>query len=487
MRRSRSIRSQILLRSLMILSGLLLIIGILQHVYMKDFMYREQAVSLLSQLRSVSPEVWLSYLQKNPNGSEPNPLETLHIPDSTLALIDQTGTIRKEWADPRHGSPPPLSKQTYIDAMQPQRKHGGAPFTITTDALGMPQILVLQPIGSSEQPAGVVQLTASIRSVREVLIRQLTTYVALSALALIGGVLAFLPVLRKTLVPLSSMVQTVESINAGNLNQRLSEQQGQLETDRLAAAFNGMLQRLEDSFAAEKEAKEQMRRFVADASHELRTPLTSIHGFVEVLLRGAAAKPDQLKEALLSMHGESERLTKLVQDLLFLAKVDQAPALAVQPTRGGLHRILGEMEPQLRMLAKSRDVRVTIGTEAELLLDPDRIKQVILNLFQNAVQHTDSVHGRIEVSLTEDAGGVQLTVKDNGPGIPAEALPHLFDRFYRVDTARARTQGGSGLGLSISHSIVEVHGGRLSVESMIGEGSTFTVWLPFPKEGPSTR
>lgn len=139
------------------------------------------------------------------------------------------------------------------------------------------------------------------------------------------GLLGFLPVLKRALVPLFNMVHTAEQIDAGNLARRFPPHQGQREIDRLAESFNGILERLEASFEAERETKEQMRRFIADASHELRTPLTSIHGFLEVLLRGAANQPDQLHKALKSMHGESERLNKLVHELLLLAKLDRTP------------------------------------------------------------------------------------------------------------------------------------------------------------------
>ncbi|MGG3321111.1 HAMP domain-containing sensor histidine kinase, partial [Brevibacillus centrosporus] len=200
----------------------------------------------------------------------------------------------------------------------------------------------------------------------------------------------------------------------------------------------------------------------------------------EVLLRGAAHHPEQLHEALQSMHGESTRLTKLVQDLLLLAKIDKAPTLAIQLKKTELHPLLIELEPHLQMLAGSRTVQVEISFYSKLQIDPDRMKQVILNLFQNAVQHTDPKQGNIKVSLKDAVGGVLLTVKDNGSGILLEHLPHLFERFYRIDTARTRALGGSGIGLAITQSIVEAHGCRISATSEPGKGSSFTVWLPLP-------
>jgi len=252
--------------------------------------------------------------------------------------------------------------------------------------------------------------------------------------------------------------------------------QGQAEIDRLAHSFNRMLGRLEQSFLAEQEAKEQMRRFVADASHELRTPLTSIHGFLEVLLRGAAKQPEQLEQSLQSMFGESRRLGKLVQDLLLLANLDRTPELSKTPT--DLNQVLAEMEPQLRVLSHNRSVRLDLHPIPTLALDADKMKQVVLNLVHNAVQHTDPEEGRIVIATKSGLDGVTLSVADNGAGIAPEHLAHLFDRFYRIDESRSRIHGGTGLGLAITKSIVEHHGGTIQARSAAGEGSTFLVLLP---------
>jgi two-component system OmpR family sensor kinase len=179
----------------------------------------------------------------------------------------------------------------------------------------------------------------------------------------------------RTLIPLSNMVNKVEQINSGNLNIRVPSHRGQLEIDRLALSFNGMLERLKISFEAEKEAKEQMRRFIADASHELRTPLTSIHGFLGILLRGAVTRPEQLEKVLKTMLGESERVNKLVQDLLLLAKLDSVPAFEMEEVDGLIH----EMESQLRLLAGERNVIFSITPNVKTMIDRDKIKQVILN------------------------------------------------------------------------------------------------------------
>ena len=491
-----SLRFQLLSRSLLMMAVLLLIIGLFQYVFMRGFIYENEASSIQNQIKSVPPDAWAQmagngtdnivkpdYPDKGtPNVKAPSenpangfkPGHFFFLPESTIALIDGEGNFSViSNSSLNVGTPPKLAEQDYQDAMSLNHK---VIYKIIDQAVGGEQLVVLQPIQMRGPLVEVIEVSVSTKPLRDMLIQQLLIFLSLSLLALIGGMLAFIPVLRKTLVPLSKMVDTVEQIDAGNLAERLPVKQGQLEIDRLAISFNGMLERLESSFEAEKEAKEQMRRFVADASHELRTPLTSIHGFLEVLLRGAMNQPDKLHKSLKSMYAESERMKKLVQDLLLLAKLDRSPMS--QLTEGELDGIFKEMAPQLRLLAGNRKVSLRLTTDLRCRFDQDKMKQVLLNLFHNAVQYTDAEKGDIQLSLDKVADGVELTVRDNGSGIPEEHLPYLFDRFYRSDPSRARKYGGAGLGLAITKSIIELHGGTIRVESTVEEGTVFYVWLP---------
>ncbi|TGE32233.1 HAMP domain-containing sensor histidine kinase [Desulfosporosinus sp. Sb-LF] len=488
---------------------LLVIIGFSQYIFMREFIYQNKAISVQSQIRSIPPDAWGKWVNNtdgdNHDKTPGNPPDNIEItsgdhegsdhdhafisesndgrnrvpffflPDSTIAFYETNGTFTVlSNSLTTGGIPSKLAEQDYKDAMGSK---AGLMYKVLNQTAGSEQLIVLQPIQTKGQLLGVVQVDVSTKPLKDILTRQLLTFLSISLLALIGGMLAFIPVLRKTLVPLSKMVDTVEQIDAGNLAERLPVGQGQVEIDRLAVSFNGMLERLECSFEAEKEAKEQMRRFVADASHELRTPLTSIHGFLEVLLRGAMNQPDKLHRSLKSMYAESERMKKLVQDLLLLAKLDRSPN--IQLSEGELGEIMKEMAPQLRLLAGNRKVSLRLTSNLRCRFDADKMKQVILNLFHNAVQHTDSEKGDIRLSLeTAPAGGVELTVRDNGSGIQEEHLPKLFNRFYRSDSSRTRKYGGAGLGLAITKSIVELHGGTIRVESFAEEGTIFYVWLP---------
>ncbi|XWX63126.1 ATP-binding protein [Desulfitobacterium sp. AusDCA] len=470
-----SLRFQLLSRSFILIAVLLIVVGFFQYIFMQKFIYENQAKSIQSQVTAVPADVWEQIAAGNLLSDKLNHMDFYFLPDSTISVLDPQQGNMTVLTNSSSGLKvaPQLDVQDYVSAIKdPRTLH----YKVVTPSKGDEQLVVLQTVESRGHWKSVIQVSVGTKPLKEMLMKQLMIFLVLSLLALIGGLVAFIPVLRKTLVPLSNMVNKMENIDAGNLAERLPIEQGQIEIDRLAVSFNGMLQRLETSFEAEKEAKEQMRRFVADASHELRTPLTSIHGFLEVLLRGAMNQPDKLERSLKSMYEESERMKKLVQDLLLLAKLDRSPN--IEPVENDLDDLVVKMENQLRLLAGNRSVGLNLTPNSHCLYDEDKMKQVILNLFHNAVQHTDPEKGEIVLTVGPAEGGIELSVKDNGQGISEEHLSHLFERFYRIDTSRTRKYGGAGLGLAITQSIVELHKGRIWVKSEAGEGSIFQVWLP---------
>ncbi|MBA2942736.1 HAMP domain-containing protein [Paenibacillus sp. CGMCC 1.16610] len=493
-----SLKFQLLSRTLLVLSVLLLLIGVFQYVVMQRFMYQNKAETIRNQLAALPPNMLRLGMGAGdgqtpvfPSNRENRPgfageQERIFVSELSIAFIDEKGNY-KLISSPYEQPAPQLSQEEYLSLQA--KKKTKLEHRIVKDEKGNDQLVVFHQIGGEPERSrggpggpgfqGIIQASTSVAPIRDVLVQQLLTFIFLSLLAMVFGLLGFLPVLRRTLVPLSKMVDTVKQIDAGNLNERFPAHQGQVEIDRLATSFNGMLERLEISFEAEKEAKEQMRRFAADASHELRTPLTSIHGFLEVLLRGAYQQPEPLLKALKSMHGESVRINKLVEDLLMLARLDRSPSF--QKMEGVLDEMLHEMEPQLRLLAGDRKVTFHLAPQTRYLYDPDKIKQVVLNLFHNAVQHTHPLTGEVGLTLAQTPSGVEIAIHDNGEGIAPEHLPHLFDRFYRIDTSRTRRNGGAGLGLSITHSIVQLHGGLIEVHSIVGVGTTFKVILPAEK------
>lgn len=477
----RSLRNQLLIRSLFVLSGLLILIGGFQYVLMSHFLYRNTAESIDGQIRSLPPQVWLSIGdQRFSRGPGYPQFFSFAMPGSTVAFIDQKGNFYQLSKSFDQHIAPHLPVQEY-QAVMTYRRQGYGHYQIVNDSRGMRDLVVLAPVGPPDNPRGVVQVTTDVRPLTRVLMEQLITFIGLGLLALGIGLVTFLRTVNRTLVPLTGMIRTVGRINAGNLHERFAPEQSQSEIELLSRSFNAMLERLDKSFESERVANEKMRQFISDASHELRTPLTSIRGFLEVLLRGAADHPEQLHKALQTMHGESERMSKLVEDLLLLARFDKEPTLDL--TEGRLDSLVRDMEPQLGLLAGERHVNFALETDQVTRFDADKIKQAILNLFQNAIQHTDPKDGHIDVAVRGDETGVEILVQDNGTGIKPEHMEGLFERFYRVDTARSRKDGGAGLGLAITRSIVDAHAGTITCESEAGLGTVFRIWLPIRGEG----
>jgi len=471
MRKRGALRAQLLVRSLLLLLAILIGVGVIQYVFMERFLYRNKAEAIHQQIMTTPGEMWLRLADGMRRGRE---FPVVLLDASSIVLRDRNGELT-ELSTRADSQDAQNRKPQWIDDNAPLPGRP-IPYRLARNEDGIEQLVVTQAIRTFSGSRADIQVSLPTGPLRKDLYRQLAIYFLIALFALLFGALIFLPVIRRTLVPLTNVTDTVERIDAGKLSERLPDMQGQAEIDRLAHSFNRMLGRLEHSFLAEQEAKEQMRRFVADASHELRTPLTSIHGFLEVLLRGAAKQPEQLEQSLRSMFGESKRLGKLVQDLLLLANLDRTPELTTVPT--DLNRVLSEMEPQLRVLAQDRTIQFELRSVPALMLDADKIKQVVLNLVHNAVQHTDPAAGRIVMTTSSERDGVTLSIADNGTGIAPEHLARLFDRFYRVDESRSRLHGGTGLGLAITKSIVEHHGGTIQARSEVGRGTVFLVFLP---------
>ncbi|WIW29279.1 sensor histidine kinase [Bacillus inaquosorum] len=478
-KRFKTLRFQLLFRSLCILVLLLVFVGAMQYVFGKRLLYENRAVSIQSYINSTEPTIWknIERYKSNPDGSHKSDgavRPAFIYPGVTIVFIDKkTKASTVLSTDPYAGAPPTFKKSIYDEALKDTM---ALHYRITKNEAGEEALVVFQAITIDGKEAGVIQMSALTAPLKDVLLRQISIYSTLALVALLLGLFTFLPVVRHTLKPLSQMVHMMGHINAGNLNKRLPVYRKQMEIDTLAISFNHMLERIETSFKAEKEAKERIRQFVSDASHELRTPLTSIHGFIEVLLRGAALQPEQRERALNSMYEESKRATRLIEDLLFLAKIDRVPSFEMK--RGDLDSLIREMEPQLSLLAKERKLQLLLEDHAEAVFDGDKMKQVILNLVYNAVQYTDEKTGAITISLQKNDDGVMLMIADNGTGIAPEHLPHLFNRFYRADPSRSRKYGGSGLGLAITKSIIDSHNGTIDVKSEIGRGTVFLIRLP---------
>jgi heavy metal sensor kinase len=288
---------------------------------------------------------------------------------------------------------------------------------------------------------------------------------AVVALGLAGG--AWLA--RRSLVPVGSMAATAASIDERDLSKRLDEGACPRELRGLARAFNRALDRLEAAFL-------RQAQFTADASHELRTPVAVLRTQAEQALRGERTAKEY-RATLEACVRAAERMTGLVESLLSLARADEAGSRSSSGAFA-LDGLVRETAEQLRPLAEAEGVEICCaGEPVEVRGDARLLGEALSNLVGNGVRYNRR-GGAVEVSVSRENGEAVIRVRDTGVGIPAGALPHIFERFYRVDPARSRGRGGSGLGLAIARRIVEAHEGSIEVESRPGEGSTFTVRLP---------
>jgi two-component system, OmpR family, sensor kinase len=290
-------------------------------------------------------------------------------------------------------------------------------------------------------------------------------FVSLVVLAALAG-LAFW-IIQIGLRPLRAIEATAVAITAGDLSLRVEQADDQTEVGRLGAALNTMLDRIEAS-------DKRLRRFVADASHELRTPLAAVRAYAELFGRGSAAHPEDLERSMTGITRESERMSLLVDDLFLLARLDEGRPLVREPV--DLTAVVSEAVDAARVMEPERPIDVGLEP-ATITGDDGRLRQVVDNLFANVRAHTPA-GTPVSVELRTANGQARLTVADHGPGLAEDDAARIFERFYRVDTSRARASGGVGLGLSIVAAVVAAHGGSVAAEETPGGGATFVIALP---------
>lgn len=471
--RSMSLRSRLLLAT-----GILVVLGLLIADGATYGLLRTSLVGRVDdQLRASTHGPIGRFGDFGPGGS---PDSQGRLPREYVEVLDQSGSVVL-------GGPvdfgaldakPVLPKQ--LPGSSTYR--GNASYVLfTTNAIGAPGhyrvIAFGGPFrlndGSTLQGTAVVAI--SLADVHATLQRLLLVelLVTLSVLAAVGALAWWL--IRVGLRPLTEMEGAAAEIAAGDLSRRIETTDEHTEVGRLGGALNVMLEKIEGAFAERSASEARLRRFVADASHELRTPLTSIRGYAELFRRGARSRPEDLEKSMQRIEDESARMGILVDDLLLLARLDHGPKLDRGPV--DLAVVANDAVNDARVVQPDRPIDVT--AEESVIIDGDdaRIRQVTANLMSNALEHTPPATP-VHVRVTRNGDHAVLEVADEGPGLDDEHAQKVFDRFFRVDPARARDNGGAGLGLAIVSAIVEAHGGAVAVKTAPGAGARFIVRLP---------
>jgi heavy metal sensor kinase len=394
-------------------------------------------------------------------------IESDFAPEATsrfIRVIGRDGTLLYESGRPADGSfdPHNVSKTNLKSGTKRETLPSGV--ILATGTVVTPSGLIVQS-GESLEPA--------FKELDRLLAALIAGFVVVAAVALAGGAL----LVKRALQPVEEIIGSAENITSRNLSGRLPVPSTDDEFNHLSESLNRMISRLDDAFQLN-------RRFLADASHELRTPLTILRSELEAVLQRQDL-PADLRETTGTLFEEVERLVMIVETLFALSRFDTGEGNKEFAKFDLAQLALGTAE-QMELLAEDKHISVKCDASAPVLVEGDRarLKQVVVNLLDNAIKYTNE-RGSVNLCVRERGGEALLEVTDTGIGIPAEALPHVFDRFFRVDQARNRGAGGAGIGLAIVKAICAAHHGSVEAHSQLEVGSTFIVRLPKAKASPS--
>lgn len=432
-----------------------------------------------------------------PGGADPGSIRADVGPDLFVEILDSSGTVVATVvsASPKAGPPDLSSKAAALSSVRrimpdpsPPAAIGanprkGPPALGPIETLNAPNekggseriALIAQPGGS-----GVIVVAGSFRPLAQTIHRLLLIELGVGAGVVTITLLLGLALAQQATQPLEEIAQTADAIAGGELERRVPDADPRSEVGRVGIAINSMLNEIQSAFARRDATETRLRRFVADASHELSTPLTSIRGYAELFRRGLADHPDDLATAMSRIESEGARMGGLVDDLLLLASYDNGRPLRRDPV--DLAQVVADAGVDLVVTCPDRTVTVETSGPLIVLAEENSLRQVAANLASNARRHTPAGTPITLRTRVDGAFGL-MEVADAGPGLTSDAATRVFDRFYRVDKARARSDGGAGLGLSIVATITEALDGKVSLETSPGHGAIFRVAIPLAEDG----
>jgi heavy metal sensor kinase len=479
----RSLRFKLTLWYVLILGILLISFSTFLYFTLSKSLHRDVDNKLRSLAELIASES-SSPLSKFGFGNIDQALETsmnLRPIGKFIQVLDESGKIGRK-SDNLKNVQLPIS----LNALKNASK--GLITYETNRSIGdTPLRIITFPVVDNNHVTKIVQIASSLEEVEDALNTLFIILIITVPLALMVAILGGQFLAHKALKPVDNITQTARMITSKNLNQRINPPKVKDEISRLIETFNEMISRLDQSF-------QQTKQFSSDASHELKTPLTILKGEVEVMLRKERT-PHEYQQTLKSNLEEINRMSQIVEDLLLLSKADTGE-IRLNKEDINLADILTEVVAQMDLLARSRRLHLFTSNHQQnihIFGDTLRMRELLINLIENGIKYTEE-GGSIHITLQKeypppvrnqsDWGGgergefVKIIVSDTGIGIGKEDQERIFNRFFRVDKARSREQGGSGLGLSICKWIVEAHQGEIKVESELGKGSSFIVRLP---------
>jgi len=473
-----SLRSRLLLATLVVVAIGIGTSDFVAHASLKNYLIKQVDTQLTGVANGSVGRLNRAGIEPNANEDDANgsPFRIVRplrgVPTETLVtLLDSNGNELGRLGGDITNSSQTMRFNGFTTAKVAATK--GLPFTVKGvkdggDTRAIAQVL---PTG-----LGSIVVAVSLAGVDRTLHEMTWLFLLISLIILV--LIAFLSrfIIRISLRPLSEVEGTAAAIAAGDLSARLPDNNPKTEVGKLTRSLNTMLSRIEESFAVRVASESKLRQFVADASHELRTPLTAIRGFAELHRQGAVEGVEKTKELIGRIEKESIRMGSLVEDLLLLARMDEARPVSMEPV--DLTHVLEECIASARAAGPDHPITADIEPDIFVLGDNKRIHQAIANLLANARTHTP-LGTKITVRAKSGKDDTRVSVSDEGTGLSPADQKKIFERFFRADPSRQRSSGeGSGLGLSIVDAIMKLHGGSVSVESELGRGATFTLTFP---------
>jgi len=462
---TRSLRFRITAWYAGLMAGTLIVFGASVYLGLKRYLDWTLQRTLVAQCSTISTELlsqlpakdtaWLATEINEAYAPEVNGL-FIRVVHQNVGVVYRSGSPKDGAFDPWRI---PLPSEKEMDGSRKLQFESGSRLLINSMTLSTP-----------DGNRFIVESGAPYHQIEVVLHGLLLTFAIympfIVSLAVAGGYW----LMRRSLQPVDEITKRAEGITSTNLSERLPVIRSGDELERLSMSLNRMIQRLDNAF-------EHINRFSADASHELRTPLTILQLELESIAqnyRMEASIGDQVGSAL----EETHRMSRIVESLLTLSRLD-AGEVKMDKLRLDFGDLAASTAGEMKLLAEEKSISLSIEAESGVQVVGDRVRlqQVIVNLIDNSIKYTQ-IGGAIKVRVVREGNSAVLEVADNGLGIPARALPHVFERFYRADKARSRATGGAGLGLSIVKSVCAAHNGEIKVSSQEGHGSSFRVELP---------
>ena len=454
-----------------VLTVVFVLLGTLTFIFLRQYLEANVLDTQARRARQIAATL-VARTSRDSEGAMGAQVETLYSPESNDRFIRITradGTVVYASGPPRGEGFDPAQ----VPALPPD---GASRAARKVSLEGGSLLIAAVPAAAADGSRYRVEVGTSAAPVEATLRRLLGMLAVGLPLAVAAAVAGGFMLVRRALEPVERIARKAEDISQHNPSERLPAVRSGDELERLSVSLNHMISRLQEAIDGSKQ-------FVADASHELRTPLTVMRGELESLAQDRRLGRET-REALGSVLEEVQRLAEIVESLFALSRLDAGEAGAGW-RRFDLAELAATTAEQMSLLATDKNVQVACDSPAGVVVegDPARLKQVVVNLLDNAIKYTPG-GGRVRLSVRREQGFAILEVADDGIGIPAEALPHVFKRFFRVDSSRSREQGGAGLGLAIVKSICSAHGADIEVISTPGRGSTFRLRQPLAGDAP---